>query len=58
MGVRTDYLSELQKDKTQCKVFLNGGAMLTGIITKFDDECFIIDKCLVDREQVISTTPK
>lgn len=52
------YLQELKTNKTIIKLFISNKTMLEGKITDFDDNCVIIDKCLVLREQIISIVPR
>jgi len=54
---REAYLKKLKEDKTDIKCFLSNKTLLTGRITNFDDECVIIDKCLIFYEQIISIVP-
>ncbi len=53
----TTYLDKHKLEKTEVKTFLTNGTMLSGKITDFDEDCVIIDKCLVFREQIISIKP-
>ena len=69
-SVWSNYLSELKNKKIKVKVFLsdtkiamiqNGldskRTMLQGFVTEFDEESVILDKCLIDRINIISITP-
>jgi len=51
------YFRKLKEDKTEVKCFLANKTLITGRITNFDDECIIIDKCLIFYEQIISIVP-
>jgi sRNA-binding regulator protein Hfq len=70
MSVWSNYLDGLKTNKTKVKVFLTDTkiamiqneldtkrTMLNGFITDFDEESIILDKCLVDRINIISITP-
>jgi sRNA-binding regulator protein Hfq len=70
MSVWSNYLNNLKTNKTRVKVFLtdtkiamiqNGldskRTMLQGIVSEFDEESVILDKCLIDRINIISITP-
>lgn len=52
-----EYLQKCKTDKTELKTFLTNGTMLSGKVTDFDEDCVVIDKCLVFREQIISIKP-
>lgn len=53
----TDFFEKHKKEKTDLKVFLESGGMLTGKIVGFDSEGIILNKCLIFREKIISITP-
>jgi len=57
---RDEYLADHKAKKTIMKVFLNNaaGAMLSGKITDFDSETIILDKCLIERDKIISMVPQ
>ena len=57
MSVALDYLNKLKTDGTRCKVFLTNGTMLEGTVTDCDETDFVLDKCLISRDKVISITP-
>ena len=52
-----EYLQKCKSEKTELKTFLTNGTMLSGKLTDFDEDCVVIDKCLVFREQIISIKP-
>jgi RNA chaperone Hfq len=52
------YLDNVKKNKTKMKIFLTNGTMLEGVVIDFDDDCIIVDKCLVFIDKVISITPR
>ena len=52
-----EYLQKCKTEKTELKTFLTNGTMLSGKVTDFDEDCVVIDKCLVFREQIISIKP-
>jgi RNA chaperone Hfq len=52
-----EFLKNHKAKKTELKVFLVNKTMLQGPITDYDDDCIILDKCLIFREQIISITP-
>jgi len=54
MTVSSTYLQKLQEDKITIKVFIDNGTMLQGVLTGFDDEFIIVDKCLVNKAKLIS----
>jgi sRNA-binding regulator protein Hfq len=39
------------------KVFLTNGTMLKGFIVEFDEDSIVLDKCLIEREKIISISP-
>lgn len=53
-----EYLKDYKFKKAKMKVFLSNKTMLSGMITDFDEDCIIIDKCMIFREQIISITPE
>jgi len=55
---RNEYLDKHKKQGTELKVFLYGGAMLSGRVTDFDEECIVLNKCLIERDKIISITPQ
>jgi sRNA-binding regulator protein Hfq len=59
MSVREKFLKEMRDTKKVMKVFLDDskGTMLQGVIVEEDDVSFVIDKCLVNWDKVISVTP-
>ena len=57
MSVREKFLKEMRDAKKVMKVFLDNGTMLQGIIVDDDEISFVIDKCLVNWNKVISVTP-
>ena len=59
MSVREKFLKEMRDAKKIMKVFLSDtkGTMLKGVIVDDDDVSFVIDKCLVNWDKVISVTP-
>jgi sRNA-binding regulator protein Hfq len=61
MSTNINYLQQYKNSRTEMKVFLYSGAattMLTGRISEFDDTSFVLDKCLIQIDKVISITPK
>ena len=52
-----EYLKNHMEKKTELKIFLSNKTMLSGRISNFDDDCIILDKCLIYREQIISVVP-
>jgi sRNA-binding regulator protein Hfq len=55
---RNEYLQDHRTKKTVLKVFLTGGTMLVGKINDFDDLSIVLDKCLIDRDKIISMVPQ
>lgn len=54
---REEFFGKLKTDKTEVKVFLTNKTMLTGKVADFDDECVVLNKCLIFYEQIVSITP-
>jgi len=54
---RDNFFKKLKTEKTDCKVFLSNKTMLVGKITDYDDECVVVDQCLIFYEQIISIVP-
>lgn len=54
------YLKTQKEKGTELKVFLNDSkkTMLQGKITDFDEDCIVLDKCLIMREHIISISPQ
>lgn len=54
------FLKTHKEKGTELKVFLNDNkkTMLQGKITDFDDDCIVLDKCLIFRNHIISITPQ
>lgn len=49
-----EYLKAHMDKKTEMKVFLTSKTMLTGKIISFDEDCIVLDKCMILRDQIIS----
>ena len=49
---RDNFFKKLKTEKTDCKVFLSNKTMLVGKITDYDDECVVVDQCLIFYEQI------
>lgn len=49
-----EYLNDVQKRRIPVKVFLTNKTMLNGLVVDFDNQCIIIDKCLVNKDEIIS----
>lgn len=61
-NVRLNYLEKKKNDGKIMKVYLESGngqpkTMLQGYIKDFDEECIVLDECLIDWKRVISITP-
>lgn len=56
--VFTDYLQTHKEKKTHLNIFLDNKVMLEGLITTFDEDCIVLDKCLIFREHIISIKPQ
>ncbi|NCP97771.1 hypothetical protein GW796_05960 [archaeon] len=52
-----DFFEKHKREKTELKVFLTGGAMLSGKIVAFYSDSIILNKCLIFKEKIISITP-
>lgn len=57
MNVLKEYLEDKIKNKISCKVFLDSGTMLQGKINSYDEKYFVIEKCLVNINKMISINP-
>jgi sRNA-binding regulator protein Hfq len=49
-----EYLKTHMEKKIEMKVFLTSKTMLTGKILSFDDDCIVLNKCMILRDQIIS----
>lgn len=47
-----------KKEKTKLKVFLENGVMLEGVITNYDEDGLILDKCYINKSFIISISLK
>jgi len=62
-SVLITYLQQQMVDRNEVKVFIEGASptqsktMLSGIITQCDDECIVLDECLIFLDRVISIAP-
>jgi sRNA-binding regulator protein Hfq len=55
----TEFLKKHKEKGTTLKVFLSSNkTMLTGSITDFDQDCIVLDKCMILKEQIISISPE
>lgn len=51
----TEYCKKCKEDKTILKVFLKyNNTMLSGKITDFDEDCIILNSCLINRDAISS----
>jgi sRNA-binding regulator protein Hfq len=51
----TEYCKKHKEDKTILKVFLkSSNTMLHGKITDFDEDCIVLDSCLINRDSISS----
>lgn len=57
MNCRESYLNKHKMDKTQMKMFLTNGAMLSGKIVHFDEDSVVLDECLANWDHICSLTP-
>lgn len=53
-SARKEFFENVIKNNKEVKVFLSNKTMLQGHIKSFDDNSFVIDKCLVFYRQTIS----
>jgi len=53
----TAFFEKHKTDKTELKVFIAGGAMLSGKIVSYDDLSIVLNKCLIFRRSILSVTP-
>lgn len=49
-----EYLEKHKNNKTEMKVFLDNGVMLSGKVTAFDDVSLVLDDCLIWYRKIIS----
>jgi sRNA-binding regulator protein Hfq len=54
----TEFLKTHMEKKTVLKVFLTNSTMLSGKISDYDDDCIILDKCMILHEKIISIVPQ
>lgn len=54
------FLKNHSQKGTELKVFLNDSkkTMLQGKITDYDENCIVLDKCLIFIEHIISISPQ
>lgn len=52
-----EFLEKHKTKKTEMKVFLVGGTMLTGKVTDFDDKAITLNECLIFLDRINSITP-
>ena len=55
----TEFLNKHKKAGTNVKVFIDNSknTMLQGTIKDFDDDCIILDNCLIMTQNIVSITP-
>jgi sRNA-binding regulator protein Hfq len=53
-----EFLQTHKDKKTPLKIFLSNSTMLSGKITDFDEDCIILDKCMILYEKIISIVPQ
>lgn len=53
-----EFLKTHMDKKSTLKVFLSNSTMLTGKITDYDEDCIILDKCMILHEKIISIVPQ
>ena len=57
MSCKNEQLRMWKLNKTKIKAYMKGGALLEGYVVDYCDDSFILDKCLVFFNSVISIKP-
>lgn len=58
MYCREKFCKKHKEARTEMKMFLKGGAMLTGPVNDYDEDTILIGECLANWDNILSITPK